>query len=289
MSIAHARRTKRLRLGRSSNGMLMTPEEFDAVTNYDDRYVYELIHGVLIVSPTPGEAERDPNEELGVLLRLYKLTHAEGVVLDKTIPEQYIPLPDGRRRADRVLWIGLGRVPDPSVDIPAIVAEFVSKRKRDRIRDYEEKRREYQVLGVLEYWVIDRFNRTMTVFKNIPGEPPEVIVKAEETYRTSLLPGFELPLARLLKVADDWTEVDLPAPEAVRPRDSSSLACKGDRESRIASPTFRNSDGSRFGLSPVRETKHRHHAGDKEPIRNSSVICDLPPIFGREACTATDE
>ena len=39
-----------------------------------------------------------------------------------------------------------------------------------------------------------------------PGEPPEVVVKAEETYRTPLLPGFELPLARLLKVADDWAQ-----------------------------------------------------------------------------------
>ncbi len=71
------------------------------------------------------------------------------------------------------------------MDIPAIVAEFVSKWKRDRVRDYEKKKREYQVLGVQEYWGIDRFDRTMTVFKNIPGEPAEVIVKAEETYRTA--------------------------------------------------------------------------------------------------------
>jgi Uma2 family endonuclease len=205
MSIARARTTKRIKLGRSSNGMLMTPEEFDTVTDYDDGYVYELIHGVLIVSPTPGEAERDSNGELGFLLRLYQQTHPEGAALDKTLPEQYIPLPDGRRRADRVVWTRLGRVPDPLVDIPAIVAEFGSKRKRDRVRDYQEKRLEYLALGVLEDWVIDRFARTMTVFKNIPGEPPEVVVKAEEIYRTSLLPGFELPLARLLNVADDWT------------------------------------------------------------------------------------
>ena len=31
--------------------MLMTPEEFDAVTEYDDRFRYELIRGVLVVSP----------------------------------------------------------------------------------------------------------------------------------------------------------------------------------------------------------------------------------------------
>ena len=206
MSVGYAPKVQRVRLDQSSNGMLMTPEEFDAVADYDDRYVYELIHGVLIVSPIPGESERDPNEELGFLFRLYQSTQPEGKNLDKTLSEQYIPLPDSRRRADRVVWIGRGRVPDPSVDIPAIVAEFVSKRKRDRVRDYQEKRREYQALGVREYWVIDRFNRTMSVFKNIPGEPAETIVKAEETYRTPLLPGFELPLARLLKVADDWAK-----------------------------------------------------------------------------------
>jgi Uma2 family endonuclease len=206
MSIAPTRTKRRITLRRWSNGMLMTPEEFDAVTDYDDRYAYELIHGVLIVSPTPGDAERDPNEELGLLLRLYRLTHPEGAILDKTLPEQYIPLAHGRRRADRVIWTRLGRVPDPNVDIPAVAVEFASKRKRDRVRDYEEKRREYHEIGVLEYWVIDRVGRTMTVFRNIPGEPPEVVVKSEETYRTPLLPGFELPLARLLKVADDWAK-----------------------------------------------------------------------------------
>jgi Uma2 family endonuclease len=205
MSIAHVR-SKRIKLRRGSNGMLMTPEEFDAVTDYDDRYVYELVHGALIVSPIPGEAERDPNEELGFLLRHHQYTHPQGSVLDKTLGEQYIPLQDSRRRADRVIWCGLGRVPDPRVDIPAIVAEFVSKRKRDRVRDYEEKWREYLAIRVREYWIVDRFDRTMTVFKDVPGEPAEVVVTAEETYRTPLLPGLELPLARLLKVADAWAQ-----------------------------------------------------------------------------------
>jgi Uma2 family endonuclease len=184
--------------------MLMTPEEFDAVTDYDDRFVYELIHGVLIVSPPPGESERDPNGELDYLLRLYRATHAQGAVLDKTLSEQYIALPGSRRRADRAIWVGLGRVPNTQTDVPAIVVEFVSKRKRDRVRDYEEKRRDYLAIGVAEYWIIDRFQRTMTVYKNASGEQSEAVVKAEETYRTSLLPGFELPLAQLLKVADDW-------------------------------------------------------------------------------------
>jgi Uma2 family endonuclease len=186
--------------------MLMTPEEFDTATDFDELYSYELIHGVLIVSPPPGESERDPNGELEYLLRAYQSGHQAGSALDKTLAEQYVHLSDSRRRADRVIWVGLGRIPDPRTDVPAIVIEFVSKRHRDRVRDYEEKRRQYLALGVQEYWIIDRFQRIMTVFRGRPGpgEPAEQIIKENEVYRTPLLPGFELPLARLLKVADDW-------------------------------------------------------------------------------------
>lgn len=196
--------TARIRLDHSSNGMLMTPEEFDAVTNYDDRFDYELVHGVLIVVPPPDEAERDPNGELEYLLRHYRTSHPQGSALDKTLSEQFVFLFDSRRRADRAIWVGLGRVPDIRKDVPAIVVEFVSKRKRDRLRDYEEKRREYLAIGVSEYWVIDRFARTMTVFKNAPGQDSEVVVQANDVYRTPLLPGFDLPLRQLFTAADDW-------------------------------------------------------------------------------------
>jgi Uma2 family endonuclease len=192
------------KLGPSSAGLLMTPEEFDAVNDYDDRYRYELIHGVLVVTPIPSEAEGDPNEELGYWLRLYRDTHPQGSALDKTLAERYIRLPDSRRRPDRVIWAGLGRLPDPQVDHPTIAVEFVSKRRRDRTRDYEEKRREYLGLGIAEYWIIDRFRRTLTVYRNQPEALAEQVITEGETYRTDLLPGFELPLSRLLAVADEW-------------------------------------------------------------------------------------
>ncbi len=204
MSTARVRRPNTARLGRHSNGMLMTPEEFDAATDFDELYSYELIHGVLIVSPPPGESERDPNGELEYLLRAYQSGHQAGSALDKTLSEQHVHLPGSRRHADRVIWAGLGRMPDPKTDVPAIVVEFVSNRQRDRVRDYEEKRRQYLAIGVQEYWVIDRFQRIMTVCRGRPGEPAEQIIKENEIYRTTLLTGFELPLARLLKVADDW-------------------------------------------------------------------------------------
>ena len=207
MSTFQARKTRRPKIGASSNGMLMTPEEYDAVTDYDDRFHYELVHGVLIVSPFASPSECDPNEELGYLLRLYRDTHSSGAALDQTLFEYYINLKDSRRRADRAIWAGLGRVPDLEKDVPTIAIEFVAKSTRDRIRDYEEKRCEYLELGVKEYWVIDRFRRIMTVYR--PGLDP-LVVPETLVYTTGMLPGFELPLARLLSRADRWKKTRTP-------------------------------------------------------------------------------
>ena len=188
-------------------GAMLTPREFDCAEWDGEGEIYELINGVLIVSPPPLEEERDPNEELGYLLRLYQEQHPKGAALDRTLPEQLIRTRRNRRRADRVIWAGLGRKPKRN-EVPTIAAEFVSKDRRDWTRDYKVKKREYKAIGIKEYWIFDRFRRTMTVIINEAGGSREVIVNENETYRTPLLPGFELPLAQLLAAADYWAKPD---------------------------------------------------------------------------------
>ena len=183
-------------------GILLSSEEFDAVEECDELYNYELVRGVLIVAPPPAIGEREPNDQLGYLLRSYKDHHPQGAALDLTVPEHLIRTPDSRRRADRVIWTGLGRIPNTRQDQPTIVIEFVSASKRDFQRDYLDKRDEYLRAGVLEYWIIDRFRRRMTVVQRSTGTVTEVVITEQETYSTPLLPGFELPLAQLLAVAD---------------------------------------------------------------------------------------
>jgi hypothetical protein len=56
-------------LGPELAGALLTPDEFDGVEDWDEDYVYELVHGVLVVTPPPSESERGPNDSLGHLLR----------------------------------------------------------------------------------------------------------------------------------------------------------------------------------------------------------------------------
>jgi Uma2 family endonuclease len=221
----------RVRIGPGSAGLLMTTEQFDALRpeRFQRGYRHELINGVLVVSPQPGAGERAPNDELGALLRAYRKASSRRVVIDQTLPEHTVPATN-RRRADRVIWTGLGRAPDLENDIPSIVIDFVSKRRRDALRDYEAKRDEYLAAGVKEYWVIDRFRRIMTVYRQAQIGPTAdiAIVTERESYQTDLLPGFVLPLSELLAEADQCKR----SPKPRQPK-----------QSRKPTPPFGGTDG----------------------------------------------
>jgi Uma2 family endonuclease len=205
MSIAPAK-VRRLRLGPGSAGLLLTPKEFDRAS-FEEGWRYELINGVLVVSPTPSRQERHPNEELGVWLWLYQKQHPQGSSLDLTLPEEEIKTKPGkgRRRVDRAIWAGLGRDPGEG-EAPTVVAEFVSEGKVNQERDYIVKRAEYRAIGVREYWVIDRFRRALTVYIFSGEKDEERLIPEGKTYETPLLPGFVLDLKTLLALADRWAK-----------------------------------------------------------------------------------
>lgn len=199
MSSIVARPQPTLQLKPSAAGVVLTANEFDCA-DVEPGWRYELIQGVLVVSPATSPAEQSPNEELGYLLRHYRDYHSHGAMLDETLPEHEIHVGDQRRRADRVIWAGLGRRPEID-ETPTIAVEFVSEGKRNLKRDYEVKRRENQAIGIREYWVIDRFERMMTVYR-LDGT--ETTVVEGDGYRCELLPGFELGISSLLAAADRW-------------------------------------------------------------------------------------
>lgn len=194
--------TLALQLGPHSNGMLLSPWEFDAA-DFEPGWRYELVHGVLIVNPAPSLEERDPNEELGHWLRTYQESHPEGSALDFTVSEQTVHIGPHRRRVDRAIWAGLGRLPEKK-ETPTIAVEFVSQGKRNQQRDYDIKREEYQTARVREYWLVDRFQHTLTVYGFTRGKVTKKVLNRRQTYTTPLLPGFKLPLNRLFQLADRW-------------------------------------------------------------------------------------
>lgn len=163
------------------------------------------------MAPPPLEEERDANDELDYCLRAYQELHPEGKILNLTLPEQNVRTVGQNRRCDRVIWAGLGRRPRSRCplarrDVPTIIIEFPSSRAADRRRDYEEKKNEYRDIGVVEYWIIDRFRRLLTVYHHRGARWIKRTVGEAETYCTPLLPGFELPLAKLLAIADQYDD-----------------------------------------------------------------------------------
>ena len=83
----------KIRLSLRSSGLSMTAAEFDALPShhFDRNYRYELIRGVLVVTPPAGNGEVDPNEDLGFLLRLHKETHPQVLLIDKSLYEHTLP------------------------------------------------------------------------------------------------------------------------------------------------------------------------------------------------------
>lgn len=189
-------------ISRDWNGTLMTPEEFDAGTDWDPEFSYELINGVLIVTPYPAASERGMNDFLAQQLLNYQDNHPEGSHLNLTLPEHTLATGENRRRADRVIWCGLDHFPDVMRDMPQVVIAMVSADRRDRRRDYETKRSEYSQIGVLEYWIIDRFQRRVTIVRFDESGETEARLSESEILNTPLLPGLEVRLARLFATAD---------------------------------------------------------------------------------------
>ncbi len=182
-------------LGPANAGLRMSVKEFLEHDDWERGPRYQLIAGVLIVSPEVSGGERFPNDELAYLLRNYRDAHPEFDLSD-TAYECDVRTSIGIRRVDRAIYMNLGR-PAESLDIPTIIIEFVSEGSRNAERDYVEKREEFAAIGVKEYWVIDRFDRTLTVFAGT-AEP----IQESESYSTPLLPGFVLPVRKILDIAD---------------------------------------------------------------------------------------
>ena len=181
----------------------MTAREFDAVAyeDCDPGFRYELLRGVLIVSPIPNSAHEAIIDEIGFAIKKYREGHPDGAACDGTLPGRYVATFTGRRIADRLIWCGLGRTVNEAEDPPTIAVEVVSEAARDRRRDHLEKRAEYRDAGVAEYWIVDRFARTITV---IEASGAERDLGESDPLTTPLLPGFSLIPDDLFRKARRW-------------------------------------------------------------------------------------
>jgi Uma2 family endonuclease len=193
--------TTAIRIGPADHGRAMTLEEFrDA--DEEPGYRYELARGVLEVTEVPN----DPHGQ--IVTNLYRAIGR----FDEAHPGVI------RRfggAGEFRLWLpGMisGRNPDVAVVLhgtpknlrgrrpPAFAAEVVSE--GGETRDYQTKRQEYLVFGLLEYWIVDPQTRRVTVLVRDGDVWNERLHSTDDIIASVVLPGLQI------RVADLWIDAE---------------------------------------------------------------------------------
>lgn len=186
-----------LYLGRADQGTPLSREEF-AEAQYEEPWRYERVEGRLLVMTPSGHEHSVAGARFRDYLGAYHLSHPE--IVEHVISEAWIAVNDDTDRiADIAVYLAVSgqadRIPER---IPDLVFEVVSEGSEAKRRDYEEKRAEYERIGVKEYVVIDRFEHRVTIFRRSGARFDETTLGANDTYATPLLPKLEISLQGIL-------------------------------------------------------------------------------------------
>ncbi len=165
----------------------------------DDGQRYEIIHGVLYVSPAPRLLHQFVAGRLSYFMTAFGFEHPLGTVLpapvDILLPGVANPVqPD-------VVVLSSETLPDLEEakffrGVPDLVAEVLSPKTR-RL-DLDVKLKAYEQAGVPEYWIVDPKQRTVLLYRlGHRGYKGPDRFGADEIVRSTVLPGFELKVADL--------------------------------------------------------------------------------------------
>jgi Uma2 family endonuclease len=181
-------------------GVKLTYDDF--ILFPDDGRRHELIDGEHYVTPSPNTKHQRISGRLHFLISAWLESHPIGELFyapfDVVFSDFDVVEPDllyiSRERAAEVL------TPAHVRGVPELVIEIASKGTRKR--DETIKKRLYERSGVSEYWVVDPeldvirvYRRTNTSF----GRVIELSREADDVLTTPLLPGLEIPLARVFR------------------------------------------------------------------------------------------
>jgi Uma2 family endonuclease len=189
----------------------------DFVLFPDDGKRHELIDGEHYVTPSPNTRHQRILARLHLLIGGWLDRRPVGQVFfapyDVVFSDIDVVEPDllyfSNRRAAEVI------TPMHARGAPELAVEIASESTRKR--DETIKRHLYERRGVSEYWVVDPELDVIRVYRrdgNGFARPKELAREAGDTLTTPLLPGLEMPLARLFEV-----DPEISAPKTTGPRD----------------------------------------------------------------------
>lgn len=183
----------------SSAGVRWTVADLELLP--DDGRRYEIIEGALFVTRAPHWRHQNASLKIGMTLESWssesgsgEAAVAPGLVfsaVDSVIPD--------------VVWASyarLERMLDDAghlVAAPELVVEVLSPGEKNERRDREAKLKIYSAYGVLEYWIADRKQRKIEVYRRDQGALKLAMsLYAEDELTSPVLPGFSALVSQLL-------------------------------------------------------------------------------------------
>ena len=184
-------------------GLRMTADEYLQLPQ--DGHRYELVDGVVLVSPSSTPRHQAIVAEILYQLASYLRDHPVGMAL----PEVDIRLGKGPAGGDLVyrpdaVFIRrehLAQIEDRIETVPDLVVEVVSQSSGRY--DRETKKDDYERHGVLEYWLVDMEQETLVCYRLVGGRYVKV-ERLGDTLTSQAVPGFTLDLARVHKLFKPW-------------------------------------------------------------------------------------
>jgi Uma2 family endonuclease len=184
----------------------------DLETFPEDGNRYEVIEGELYVSHAPHAEHQVILDEATTALKIWHRASGLGLVVsgaglifsrhDGVIPD--------------LMWFSDERLPQAMINpatgewdgrfyaAPDLAIEVLSPGAANEARDREVKLTLYSRRGVREYWIIDRFTRTVAVYRRTDRATLELAATLTDpdTLSSPLLPGFALVVRQLFHLPE---------------------------------------------------------------------------------------
>lgn len=176
----------------------LTEEQFLALCEkFPDALLEYTEDGTVIVMPPTDPRSGARVAEVVRQLGNWAAQQGRGIVLG---PDGGFRLPRGSRRSPDASWFDAARFAEAEKQgpvFPVFAPEFaIEVRSRsDRPRSLREKMEEYVANGVLLAWLLDPFEKSVTIFR--PQREPERLANPREVHGDGPVEGFILNLERV--------------------------------------------------------------------------------------------
>jgi Uma2 family endonuclease len=184
----------------------------DLETFPEDGNRYEVIEGELYVSHAPHAEHQVILDEATTALKIWHRASGLGLVVSGAgliFSRHDGVIPDLMWFSDERLSHAMSNPANGAWDghfyaAPDLAIEVLSPGAANEARDREVKLTLYSRRGVREYWIIDRFTRTVAVYRRTDGATLELAATLtdSDTLSSPLLPGFALVVGQLFHLPE---------------------------------------------------------------------------------------